>query len=168
MSRMNAKFIRRRYVNKEDLITTHAFYGYGFKFGYGGEHGAENHRYIDGRVNSNLTIAQLSYIHENGSPAQGIPPRPFISQALDATNALDVIVKAAKRKNATPQSLENKAKQLAVQCRQWIKAGNVRPPLSAERIEQKRKVKRYAKNAEKPLVFTKQLVNAFEGWMYKK
>lgn len=31
-----------------------------------------------GRDDGKMTNAQLAYIHENGSPARGIPARPFL------------------------------------------------------------------------------------------
>ena len=36
----------------------------------------------DQHANSNLTVAQIGQIHENGAPKRNIPARPFLSPAV--------------------------------------------------------------------------------------
>ena len=108
----------------------------------------------DQHANSNLTVAQIGQIHENGAPKRNIPARPFLNPAV-RNNATKYIRFIARQMPLLLLGRTNSGEimddigAMAVQdVRQYIENGNFTPLKPAT-------IKR--KGHSKPLIDTGQL-----------
>jgi len=115
------------------------------------------------RKDGPITNASLGYIHENGSAARNIPPRPFLVPGVKAAapKCVEVLKRYAKKAvtgEATIDQGLNAAglvAQSAVKNR--IRSGEGFAPLKPSTIAAR---KRQGKQGEKPLIRTGQLLNS--------
>lgn len=142
-----------------------------------------------GGAASDVNNATLGYIHETGSPAQGIPARPFLipgvqSARKDVTNALKSAAKQALNgdKRAVEKGLERAGMIAQAAVREAITHGSFEPlaesTLKARarrgRKGAKAELKARAEGAEpsnalaKPLIDTGQLRNSVTYVVRKK
>lgn len=128
---------------------------------------ADNNARKDGPI----TNAALGYVHENGSAAHNIPPRPFLVPGMKvaAPKCADVLKGYAKKAvtgDATIDQGLNAAglvAQSAVKNR--IRSGEGFAPLQPATIAAR---KRQGKQGEKPLIRTGQLMNSITYVVRKK
>jgi len=107
--------------------------------------------------------AQLGYIHENGSPANNIPPRPFLKPGVAAAKdkCLGVLKNAAKAGFKDPAAIDKglNASGLIGQAsvKNTLRAGEGFAPLKPATIAAR---KRKGAKGKKPLIRTGQLLNS--------
>lgn len=107
--------------------------------------------------------AQLGYIHENGSPANNIPPRPFLKPGVAAAKdkCLGVLKNAAKAGFKDPAAIDKglNAAGLIGQAsvKNTLRAGEGFAPLKPATIAAR---KRKGAKGTKPLIRTGQLLNS--------
>lgn len=145
---MNRKVVRTVVDNSETLIKNiDALLGYGVYVGVPESQDGRN----DGEPIGNATLA---YIHDNGSPARGIPARPFMKPGIEKVQStIADIMKAAaiaslKGKQEVADFLYIKAGLVAQSSiRNTIRSG-IPPPLKPETIRG-RKYSRFTKSRRK-------------------
>lgn len=117
----------------------------------------------DKRQDSPIGNAAIGYINENGSPAQGIPPRPFLKPGVEKVkeqiaNELKSGAAAAFDDPTSVQKSYTRAGLIAVgSIKKTIVAGEGFEPLADSTIEARR---RAGAKGEKPLIRTGQLLNS--------
>lgn len=107
--------------------------------------------------------AQLGYIHENGSPANNIPARPWLRPGVESAlpACINVLKEAAKESFRNPRAVEqglNRAGLAAVSAvKKYIRdSGNFVPLMHGTIKARKRK----GFQGEKPLIRTGQMLNS--------
>jgi phage gpG-like protein len=108
--------------------------------------------------------ASLGYIHENGSPANNIPARPFLKVGVAAAKAqIAAILKSAAKKSAdgdksaVDKGLNAVGLTAQASIKKTIKAGEGFVPLAVSTIAAR---KRKGVQGTKPLIRTGQLLNS--------
>jgi len=121
----------------------------------------------DGEMNN----ATLAYIHNNGSPAQNIPARPFMEPGVEAVKDRIVsnLKSAAKKaldkdENAVGESLHKVGLIVQASIRGKINEG-IDPPLAPATLAARR---RSGAKGTKPLIRTGQMRNAINYEVRKK
>lgn len=111
----------------------------------------------------NVSNAFLGYLHENGSPARKIPPRPFLAPSIEKNkDVLSKILGADVGKNLLSRNFNEKAflraglKAQSIVKNYIIKGENF-APLSKKTLE-KRAERGFT--GTKPLIETAQLLNS--------
>jgi hypothetical protein len=118
-----------------------------------------------GRDDGKMTNAQLAYIHENGSPARGIPARPFLVVGVTDSKA-DILVHMKKastdilagKDGAAGLNKAGLVGQAAV--KKYIVAGGGFSPLKAQTIKRREASRKSGNAGSKPLIDTGQLLNS--------
>lgn len=133
-----------------------------------------NHRDDKGKKKTtSLTNAEIGYINEKGSPAQNIPPRPWLVPGVakaqeKAVGALEKSVKKAFGKEGA-KAIEkglNAAGVLAQNSvKKYIQKGENFKPLSEATLKARRS---RGKRRTKPLIDTAQLINSITYVVRKK
>jgi len=110
---------------------------------------------------SELTVGQIGAIHEFGL---GVPARPFVRTWID-TNANKLVQEAANQYRLVAKggisrkaALENLGYAWTDRLRKWVRAGNVRPTLSASTIK--------SKGSSIPLVDSGKMINSVQYRVY--
>lgn len=115
------------------------------------------------RDDGTIGNAQLGYIHENGSPANNIPSRPFLKPGVAAAQdkCLGVLKNAAKQGLKDPAAIDKglNAAGLISQAsvKNTLRAGEGFAPLKPATIAAR---KRKGAKGTKPLIRTGQLLNS--------
>lgn len=110
-----------------------------------------------------ITNAALGYIHENGSAARNIPPRPFLVPGVAAASQRCAeVLKGYAKKSVNGESTIDKGLNAAgliaqASVKNKIVSGDGFAPLKASTIEAR---KRKNAQGEKPLIRTGQLLNS--------
>ena len=110
-----------------------------------------------------INNAGLGYIHERGSPAAGIPARPFLVPGVVAVQekVADILGKAAGEAFDKPGALEKGYTRAGIvaqsSVKNTIRKGAGFTPLAESTINQR---KRKGFSGVKPLIRTAQLLNA--------
>lgn len=109
--------------------------------------------------------AELGYIHENGSPANNIPPRPFLKPGVRATRkrSVDIFRQAAKDGLQDPAAVEKGLNAVGLVAQISVKniirnsegLQELKPATLAAR-------KRKGAKGERPLLRTGQLMNSIK------
>lgn len=108
-----------------------------------GVHDADSKPYVRGQ-NDPPTTAQIAGVHEFGSPAAGIPPRPFMRPTMDANEDryADILERrmgfVVDDRMSLRRALGLLGQQISDDIQQKI-IDKVRPKLADETIERKRK-----------------------------
>ena len=117
----------------------------------------------DGRGDGPIGNAQLGYIHENGSAANNIPPRPFLKPGVEdgTPQALAVLKSSAKASFSNPEAIEKGLVSAGLICQASVKRRIVSQegfaPLKPATIAAR---KRKGAKGTKALVRTGQLLNS--------
>ncbi|HEY0724175.1 MAG TPA: hypothetical protein VGD41_09360, partial [Pyrinomonadaceae bacterium] len=98
------------------------------------------------RDGTTITNAHLGYIHENGSPAQGIPARPFLKPGVENARAkvVDYLQQGANRaiktRDVHPIDIAmHAAGQVAVASVQAVIKAKIPPPLQPATVAARRR-----------------------------
>jgi len=93
-----------------------------------------------------MTNSHLGYIHEFGSPQQGIPPRPFLVPGVESVRGrvVDLLTQGAKRaiKTRTVDPIEvsmHAAGTVAATAVQMMIKSKIPPPLKPETVARRRR-----------------------------
>lgn len=124
-----------------------------------------------------ITNAQLGYIHERGSPAANIPPRPFLEPGVKS--AKEKIEKGLERaakmaisgdEKGFEAQMERVALSSASAVKGYMRSGEF-APLSETTVRKRlEKIKKSGGtgSAIKPLIDTASLLNAIDGVVVKE
>jgi hypothetical protein len=135
----------------------------------GGKQGTDKRDDVGG-VPSEIDNSTLAYIHENGSPINNIPPRPFLKPGIQGSkerwiNHMAAAGKAAMEGNKHEMDLSlNRAGMIALLAVKNTITAGIPPPL-APRTVAARKAKHPTRKAQSakdmtPLVDTGQMLNS--------
>nr|DAV51111.1 MAG TPA: virion morphogenesis protein [Caudoviricetes sp.] len=139
--------------------------------------GIANDSSKNGRKDGAPTNAQLGYIHERGSPAANIPPRPFLEPGVKS--AKEKIEKGLERAAKMAMSgdekgfeaqMERVALSSASAVKGYMRSGEF-APLSETTIRKRlEKIKKSGGTGSviKPLIDTASLLNAIDGVVVKE
>lgn len=113
-----------------------------------------------------ITNASLAYIHENGSPAQGIPARPFLKTVVSQqgqtikTILPPAIGRALKDgdANAVPQAMAKVGMALVSQAQENLREQRGFEPLKPETLHRRKTRKIAPRTGVKALIDTGQLL----------
>jgi len=135
--------------------------------------GSEGDSRKDGAPSNHL----LGFVHENGSPANGIPPRPFLVPSLEANR--EMIVDGLKNamsaalngdEKSSGQALERLAIQSASTVKNYMQTADFEPlkPQTIARRNRSRMTSGQRENeiegvSIRPLINTGQLRDAIDG-----
>lgn len=117
----------------------------------------------DGRDDGPIGNAQLGHIHENGSPANNIPARPFLKPGVEdgSEQAAAVLKKSAKASFNDPAAIEKGLVSAGLICQASVKARIASQegfaPLKPATIAAR---KRKGAKGDKALIRTGQLLNS--------
>lgn len=120
---------------------------------------ADNNARKDGPI----TNAALGFIHENGSAAQNIPPRPFLLPGVKAATPQiikvlkDFAEKAVTGRATIDQGLNAAGLLAQSSVKNRIRTSEGIAPLAASTVAAR---KRNGKQGERPLIRTGQLLNS--------
>lgn len=116
-----------------------------------------------GRNDGPITNAALGYIHENGSPAQNIPARPFLVPGVEeaAPKAIDALQKFAAQALIDSSAVEKGLNAAGLIAQAAVK-NRIRNSVGFAPLSQKTIAQRVANNklGTKPLIRTGQLLNS--------
>lgn len=116
-----------------------------------------------GRKDGPITNAALGYIHENGSPAQNIPARPFLIPGVEeaAPKAIDAMQKFAAQALTDPAAVEKGLNAAGLIAQSAVK-NRIRNSVGFAPLSKKTIAQRVANNklGTKPLIRTGQLLNS--------
>lgn len=116
-----------------------------------------------GRKDGMLTNAELGYIHENGSAANNIPPRPFLVPGVRAASekCVNVLkqyaVKQITGKGTIEQGLNAAGLIAQSSVKKRIQTSEGIAPLSEKTLKAR---ERAGKKGTRPLIRTGQLINS--------
>lgn len=157
-SRVIVKDMGWERIRKELLSADRSF----VKVGYPGEDSKPHFQPTEkGRspssVPTGMTMAQLAMLHEHGSSANGLPPRPFMKQTADAN--MDKAKELSRRlyrsmtqgRISVYQGLGRLGEWYVGQTKRMLRDGNF-SPLKASTVARKR--------SSRPLIDTGQLRNS--------
>lgn len=117
----------------------------------------------DGGSRDGITNAELGYIHEKGSPAANIPPRPFLEVGVASVNqrAAEILKKAAIAELNNHSAFEKSLNQIGLIAQSAVKkritSSEGMKPLSAKTLAAR---KRAGAKGTRPLIRTGQLLNS--------
>lgn len=116
-----------------------------------------------GRRDGAINNAALGYIHENGSPARNIPPRPFLVPGVEqaAPRAIQTLQRYAAQGLEDPTAVDKGLNAAGLIAQATVKARITNSvgfaPLSEKTLAQRR---RGGAQGQKPLIRTGQLLNS--------
>lgn len=126
---------------------------------------------------ASITNAQLGYLHERGSPAANIPPRPFLEPGVKSakdvvTKGLDRAAKAAMSGDAKgfDVQMERVALSAASAVKKYMSSASFAPLSEQTILKRRQKIKGSGGSGSviKPLIDTASLLNAIEGVVVKE
>lgn len=122
------------------------------------------------KASDGVSNAQLGYIHENGSPAQNIPERPFLLPGVEEAqpDVLRLLEAGARRGLDSPDEVDKALERAGLRAVSSVKAVITRNNFEPLKAGTLRARKRLGFLGTKALIVTGQLRNAITYVVRKK